>query len=62
MNDTYLELIKPQNLRSKIEDFEEWLDLGTLEDLKCALKAFEIEEMFEDCITIRNKINNYERV
>jgi hypothetical protein len=62
MNDIYLELIKPQNLRSKIKDFEEWLDLGTLEDLKCALKAFETEEMFEDCITIRNKINNYERV
>jgi hypothetical protein len=62
MNDAYLEIIKPQNLRPKIKDFGEWLDLGTLEDLKCALRVFETEEMFEDCVIIKNKIDKYERV
>ena len=61
MNDVYLELIKPQNLRSKIKDFEDWLELGTLEDLKCTLKVFETEEMFEECVIIKNKVDEYFR-
>lgn len=57
MDELYLELTNPQVLRPKIENFSEWLDLGTLEDLECTLKAFELEEMFEDCVLIKNKID-----
>ena len=38
------------------EDFIKWLDLGSKEDLECALEAFEKEELYEYCVIIRDKI------
>ena len=56
----YKKLIQPQNLFKHIEDFEEWLDLAEdKESLKATLKAFEVEEMYEQCIVIKNKIEKW---
>lgn len=53
----YLNLIEnPKELLSKIPDFNEWLDLGSKEDLICTLKVFEREELYEECAIIINKI------
>ena len=56
MNTHYEQLVNPKVLHSKIENFDEWLDLGTQEDLKACLKAYEDAEMYEQCIIIKNKI------
>lgn len=59
INEVYEKLIEPKNIRShfkSIEEFESWLETGTIEDLKCTLKAFENAEMYEDCITINNLV------
>ena len=53
----YLNLVEnPKELLSKITDFNEWLDLGSKEDLICTLKVFESDELYEECAIIRNKI------
>ena len=53
----YRDLIRPQNLIKYISDFEEWLDLAEdIESLKATLTAFEKEEMYEECVIIRDKI------
>ena len=63
INKLYEELINPVCIRPLIKDFNEWLEIdieGSLyKDLQCALKAFERAEMYEDCIIIKEKINNY---
>ena len=59
INEAYEKLIEPKNIRShfkSIEEFESWLETGTIDDLKCTLKAFEDAEMYEDCITINNLV------
>lgn len=59
INEVYEKLIEPKNIRShfkSIEEFESWLETGTIEDLKCTLNAFENAEMYEDCITINNLV------
>lgn len=64
INSIYKELIKPENIRSFFktnEEFESWLDTGSNEDLKHTLKAFEDAEMYEDCVIIKNKINDNNR-
>lgn len=38
------------------KEFEDWLSLGTKEDLKHTLKAFEQSELYEYCVIIRDKI------
>ena len=59
INEVYEKLIEPKNIRShfkSIEEFVSWLETGTIEDLKCTLKAFENAELYEDCITINNLV------
>ena len=59
INEAYENIIDPKNIRSQfksIEEFVSWLETGTIEDLKCTLKAFENAEMYEDCITINNLV------
>jgi len=59
INEAYEQIIDPKNIRSQfksIEEFVSWLETGTIEDLKCTLKAFEDAEMYEDCITINNLV------
>ena len=59
INEAYQEIIEPKNIRGQfksIEEFESWLETGTIEDLKCTLKAFEDAEMYEDCVIINNLV------
>ena len=61
INEAYGKLIEPKNIRShfkSIEEFESWLETGTIEDLKCTLKAFEDSELYEDCLIIKNTLVN----
>lgn len=62
INALYLQLIEPENIRSHFktnDEFISWLETGTIEDLKCTLIAFEIAEMYEDCITINNLVKKH---
>jgi len=58
LNQAYEEMIDPRYMRSiqNDEQFNQWCDLGTVQDLECALVVFENAEMYEDCIIIKNKI------
>ena len=59
INEVYEKLIEPKNIRShfkSIEEFESWLETGTIDDLKCTLKAFEDSELYEDCLIIKNTL------
>ena len=59
INEVYEKLIEPKNIRShfkSIEEFESWLEIGTIDDLKCTLNAFEDAEMYEDCAIINNLV------
>ena len=59
MNDLYLEIIEPSTFITNFEnenDFKEWLELGTIQDLKCTLKAFEVAELYELCIIIKKSL------
>jgi hypothetical protein len=61
INEVYLELINPINLITNFktqDEFKDWLDLGSKEDLKHTLKAFEECELYEHCQIIKNKIVN----
>lgn len=63
ITEEYSDFIKPSNFitdfKSK-EEFEVWLGLGTLEDLKCCLNVFTEDELYEYCSIIENYIkNNY---
>lgn len=59
----YLSILNdPKTLFSKIDNFDTWLDLAECKkDLIDTLKAFEEEELFEQCIIIKNKIDTYDR-
>ena len=62
INEAYENIIDPKNIRSQfksIEEFVSWLETGTIEDLKCTLKAFENAEMYEDCIIINNLVKTH---
>ena len=62
INALYLQVIDPKNIRSHFktnDEFISWLETGTIEDLKCTLQAFEIAEMYEDCITINNLVKKH---
>ena len=53
----YEELINPVWIRSLIkteERFKEWCKSGTIEDLENTLIVFEKKEMWDDCIIIRD--------
>lgn len=56
----YKRIIKPSNLVKGIKNFDEWLNLATCKkDLECCLKAFEDDELYEYCVLIKEKIDNY---
>ena len=62
INEAYEKIIEPKNIRShfkSIEEFESWLETGTIDDLKCTLKVFEYAEMYEDCIIINNLVKTH---
>jgi hypothetical protein len=55
INEKYLEITNPLNIKSFFKtdnEFISWLETGSIEDLKHTLKAFENEELYEDCIII----------
>jgi len=57
LNPSYESISPPQILRPLIKDFNQWLDIdfeGThIRDLEYALQKFENAEMYEDCILIK---------
>jgi len=56
LEEQYNELINPVNIR-KIqtdEQFVEWCNSGSIEDLECTLRVFVEAEMYEDCAVIRD--------
>ena len=58
LENEYLNIIEPENLIQEFkndEEFIEWLNLGTKEDLKHCLMAFIKAELYHHC-TIINKI------
>ena len=60
----YKELIKPEKVVSWFEndeEFVEWARLGTPEDLKAALKAFEDAELFIHCKLLKEVLDTKER-
>ena len=57
----YLDLIQPKKLIEYLgneEEFREWLRLGTTQELKLALRAFEREELYTHCIIIKEELEN----
>lgn len=62
MNKVYQEVVNPRNLFPKIPDFGAWLDLAEdVESLEATLKAFEKEEMYEECIVIKDKMDEWKK-
>lgn len=62
INEAYTEIISPEKIRSHFKsnlEFESWLQTGSKQDLICTLKVFQDAEMYEDCVIIKNKINEY---
>lgn len=62
IDNSYYELIEPTNFRKVIgneDQFIEWVEMGTKEDLISALKEFENAELYEDCIIIKKYIDDY---
>lgn len=61
LNQVYQEIKSPTNLLPHIEDFEKWLDLAEdKETLEATLIAFQEEELYEQCVIIKKRIENYE--
>ena len=59
INEAYEKIIEPPNIRANFKseiEFISWLETGTVEDLKCTLKAFEDSELYEDCLIIKNTL------
>ena len=56
----YSELINPKNIISMFDnetEFTEWAEMGTTEDVRAALIAFEKEELFDHCIILKRVLN-----
>ena len=52
----YSELINPNKmieLFNTDQEFKEWAEMGTPEDIRAALIAFEKEELFNHCIILK---------
>lgn len=60
LNQAYEELCNPKYIRSiqTDEQFLQWCNIGTVKDLECTLKAFEDAEMYEDCILIKQVLDD----
>jgi hypothetical protein len=57
----YSELINPSKmieLFNTDQEFKEWAEMGTTEDVRAALIAFEKEELFNHCIILKEVLNN----
>ena len=53
----YSELVQPRKLIEYFEDdqeFKEWAEMGTLQDLRAALIAFERDELYDHCVILKN--------
>ena len=60
----YSELINPNKmieLFNTDQEFKEWAEMGTPEDIRAALIAFEKEELFNHCIILKEVLNTKER-
>lgn len=56
----YSELINPNKmieLFNTDQEFKEWAEMGTPEDIRAALIAFEKEELFNHCIILKEVLN-----
>ena len=62
LNQAYEEMCNPRYIRSiqSDEQFEQWCNIGSVQDLECALIVFEKAEMYEDCLIIKRIINEKE--
>ena len=62
LNPSYESILPPPILRPLIKDFNQWLDIdfeGThIRDLEYALQKFENAEMYEDCILIKQVLED----
>jgi len=60
----YKELIDPNRLIQMFDtddEFTEWAEIGTPEDIRAALIAFEKEELFNHCIILKRVLNTKEK-
>lgn len=60
----YSELINPNKmieLFNTDQEFKEWAEMGTPEDIRAALIAFEKEELFNHCIILKEVLNTKEK-
>lgn len=60
----YSELINPKRLIQMFDtddEFTEWAEMGTPEDIRAALMAFEKEELFNHCIILKRVLNTKEK-
>jgi len=60
----YSELINPNKmieLFNTDQEFKEWAEMGTPEDIRATLIAFEKEELFNHCIILKEVLNTKER-
>ena len=60
----YIDLIQPKNLVEYFiddEDFREWVQMGTSEEMRWALKAFERDELYRYCKIIKEEIDLLDR-
>ena len=56
----YIDMIQPKNLVEYFtddEDFREWVQMGTSEEMRWALKAFERDELYRYCKIIKEEID-----
>ena len=61
MEEMYLDLIQPSNLIELFEntdEFRDWLQMGTIEEMGWALRAFERDELYSYCKIIKEEIKN----
>ena len=61
IEEMYLELIQPPTFIELFEtdnDFREWLQIGTKEEMGWALKAFERYELYNYCKIIKEEMEN----
>lgn len=60
LEELYFDAIQPRNLIKHIPDLREWLSLATCKkDLECTLRAFEADELYEECCVIRDYLKIY---
>jgi len=56
LDKAYSELVQPQKLIDYLgntEEFKVWAELGTAEDLRAALIAFEKDGLYEHCVILK---------